>query len=168
MTTPASIPLAVDDELTCAAWIASIPGFTPAMSGPVLPPDIDANGNAAPWISTGFVTMSTVGGSPHPLLPRHEPVMQVECWATVLGSNRPPWQMAKALGQAITKATWSVRTICRVVTPVVNGVAYPPASVQGARMLTEWRRGYSDVADYAVATADLWLSWIAIDDVITT
>jgi hypothetical protein len=160
VTSPATIPLAADDELVAAAWIASIPGFTPAMAGPVLPPDIGPDGNAAPWVSTGFVTVTTVGGSPDPLLPRHEPVMQVECWATVLGSNRPPWQLVKALGMAITRATWDHSTLNRLVTPAVNGVTYPSASVQGARMLTTWRRGYSDAADYARVTADLWLSWI--------
>ena len=163
MTTPAQVPLAVTGEMVAAAWIASVPGFTTAMTGPSLPPDVGPDGKAAPWVATGFVTVTTVGGSPRPLIPVHEPVMQVDCWTTAPGSNRPPWQMAEALGQAITRATWGRRTISRVLRPVVNGVAYPPASVQGAQVLTEWRRGYSDAADYALVTADLWLSWIQLD-----
>jgi hypothetical protein len=160
VTTPATIPLASGDEEAAVAWIASVPGFTPAMVGTVLPPDIGPDGQPAPWISTGFVTVTVAGGSPGPLLPRNEPVIMVQCWATVPGSNRPPWQLAKALGSAITLATWNTRNISRLVTPVVNGVGYPPVSVQGAKMLTSFRRLYSDAADYATVTGNLWLSWV--------
>jgi hypothetical protein len=167
MTTPATIPLAPDDELVAAAWIASIPGFTAAMTGPTLPPDITPDGEPAPWISTGYVTVAVAGGNPDDLLPVHRPVIDVQCWATVPGSNRPPWQMAKALANAITKATWDRTTLNRVVTPVVNGVTYPTASVQGAKVLTAFRRLYSDTADYACVQGDLWLSWICQSDQIT-
>ena len=134
------------------------------MTGPVLPPEVNRKGIAAPWVKTGFVQVEVVGGSPDPLLPVRRPVLSVTCWTTVLGSNRPPWDQAYAMGSAILKATWDRHTINRLLTPVINGVAYEPAQVQGAKMLTQFRRGYSDVADFANVTADLWLSWIAVGD----
>jgi hypothetical protein len=160
VTTPATIPLAANDELAAVAWISSITGFTPAMVGTALPPPVGPGDTPAPWIGTGFVTVSVVGGSPDPLLPRNEPVIGVECWATAPGSNRPPWQLAMALASAITLATWNTRNISRRLIPDVNGVEYPPVTVQGAKMLTAFRRLYSDEADYACVSGDLWLSWV--------
>lgn len=160
------IPVADDDEIVAAEWIATIPGFSRAMTGPVLPPDVNGDGSPAAWLATGFVTVMTAGGTPDALLPVHRPVIEVKCWAAVPGSNRPPWQMAKALGSAITKATWDRITMSRPLDPVVNGVACPRAVVQGARMLQHFRRLYADDADYAVVQADLWLEWVTPSDVI--
>jgi hypothetical protein len=153
------------DVLVAIGWIAGIPGFTTGMVGARLPPDTDqADGTATPvpaaWIQTGFVTVQTVGGGMDPMLPRHEPVVQVDCWATLPGSNDPPWGMAEALGEAITVAAWQRAASVRVVTPVVNGVEYPSAVVQGAYLPTGFRRLYDDAADYARITANLALSWV--------
>jgi len=160
MTSP-SLPNAPNDEITACAWIASIPDFDTSMVGTTLPPDADPDGTPAPWLQTGYVTVAVAGGSPDPLLPVRRPVLDVQCWATVPGSNRPPWMDAFALAEAIQKACWDRHTQNRTVTPVVNGIDYPVVSVQGARLLTTWRRLYSDEADYACLSADLWLSWIA-------
>lgn len=159
MTTPA-LPLYPSDELVCAAWIATIPGFTTAMTGTVLPPDADDAGNPAPWLQTGFVTVATVGGTPDPLLPVHRPVMEVKCWAAVPGSNKPPWMMAAALASAIQRAAWDRYTIARPLTPVLNGVTYPLAVVQSAYMAQSFRRIYDDAADYACFQADMGLQWV--------
>lgn len=165
MTSP-PFPLEPSDELAGVAYIANIPGFTAAMVGTVLPPDADESGQPAPWLQTGFVTVAVAGGNPDPLLPVRRPVLDVQCWASVPGSNRPPWNQAFALANAITKATWDRRGLGRLVLPAVNGVEYPAVSVQGARVVTSPRRLYSDAADYAAVSIDLWLWWTAPAEVI--
>lgn len=163
----ADLPLIASDDLVAAAWIATIPHFTPAMTGTRLPPDVNPDGTAAAWLKTGFVTVSVVGGTPHALLPVHKPVIEVKCWVAVPGSNLPPWEDAKALGQAITKATWDRVTLCRRLIPASEGVAYPPAVVQGAYMATHFRPLYDDAADYACVQGDLALTWVTAADLIT-
>lgn len=166
------LPLVPSDDLVAAAWIGSIPGFTTAMTGRKLPPDTllpDSNGNTlpAPWLQTGFVTVAVVGGTPDPLLPVHRPVIEVKCWATLPGSNDPPWEWAKALGTAILHATWDRFTISRRLVPQLDGVTYPAVSVQSAYMATHFRPLFADVADYACIQGDLALSWTGACDLIT-
>lgn len=163
MTTPA-LPLEANDETVAVAWLASIPGLSTAMVGPVLPPDVDPDGSQAPWIQTGYVSVAVVGGNPDPLLPVSRPVIQVDCWAAVPGSNKPPWNMALALSRVVLRATWSRTGIPRPLTPTVNGVAYPTAVVQAATVVTSFRRLYDDQADYARVQGDLQLSWVMPHD----
>lgn len=162
MTSP--LPLLPNDELVAAAWIASIPGLTPAMVGTQLPPDVNPDGSVASWIATGFVTVSVVGGNPDPLLPVSRPVLQVDCWATVPGSNKPPWGKAAALASVIRNATWDRIRTPRPLAAAVNGIEYPLAVVQGAYLATAPRRLYDDQGDYARYEFDLVLSWIAPAD----
>jgi hypothetical protein len=159
---PAPMPT---DLLVAAAWIGTISGFTTEMVDEKLPPDeLPAEGRKkarpAPWLKTGFVTVATVGGGVDAYLPRHDPVIQVDCWAALPGSNNPPWHQAEALGEAITVATWQRTGFNRLLAPVVNGIAYPSAVVQGAYMATPFKRLYSDAADYARVTGNLALSWV--------
>jgi hypothetical protein len=160
----APLPLLPNDELVATAWIASIPSLSTAMVGTQLPPDVDPDGSAAPWIATGYITVAVVGGSPDPLLPINRPVLQVDCWATVPGSNKPPWQKAAALASTIRYATWDRIRIARPLVAAVNGVEYPLAVVQSAYLATAFRRLYDDEGDYAHYQADLALSWIAPND----
>lgn len=159
-----SLPLAASSELVAAAWIGSIPGLSQAMVGTLLPPDVNADDTPAAWVDTGFVTVSVVGGNPDPLLPVERPVMQVDCWATVPGSNKPPWLKAAALAAAIQRATWDRYRIPRPLAITVNGVAYPSAVVQGAAMVSHFRRIYDDQGDYARYQGDLALSWVTVND----
>jgi hypothetical protein len=166
LTTFTRPPLQPTTVLVATAWIATIPGFTPEMVGPRLPPDVlprDGAGTAypAPWLKTGFITVTLITGGPDPYLPRHNPVVGVDCWAAQPGSNSPPWHMAEALGEAITVATWQRTGFNRKLTPVVEGVTYPDAVVQGVYLdATGFRRLYDDAADYARVTANLALSWV--------
>lgn len=134
------------------------------MVGPVLPPDVNADGSVASWISTGFITVAVAGGNPDPLLPVSRPVIQVDCWAALPGSNKPPWNMALALSRAVLRATWDRHRIPRPLVPVVNGVTYPACVVQGATVVTSFRRLYDDQADYARVQGDLQLSWVMAHD----
>lgn len=163
MTIP--LPLEPNDELVAAAWLASIPGLSPAMVATTLPPDVDPRtGNPAAWVTTGFVTVSVAGGNPDAMLPVNRPVMQVDCWATRPGSNKPPWWQAAAIASVIRRATWNLVAIPRPLTITANGVAYPGAIVRAAYMATAFRRLYADSADYAQYSGDLALDWIKVPD----
>lgn len=153
------------DVLVAAEWIATIPGFTREMTGERLPPDVlpptpEQPIRPAPWLRTGFVTVQSVGGGLDPDVPRRNPVMQVDCWAALPGSNDPPWRMCEALGEAIWLATMQRTTFNRPLVLVVNGVEYTTAVVQGVYLATSFKRLYSDAADYARITGNLALSWV--------
>jgi hypothetical protein len=165
VTTPA-LPLEANDESVAVAWLSSITGLSAAMVGPVLPPDVNPDGTVASWISTGYITVAVVGGNPDPMLPVSRPVIQVDCWATLPGSNKPPWNMALALSRAVLRATWSRTGVPRPLTPVVNGAQYPVSVVQSATVLTSFRRLYDDQADYARVSGDVQLSWVMAHDIL--
>jgi hypothetical protein len=153
------------DLLVARTWIGTIEGLTTEMVGEKLPPDVlPAEGRKrarpAPWLKTGFITVSVVGGDVDPYLPRHSPVIGVDCWAALPGSNDPPWHMAEALGEAIWLATLARTGFNRPLTPVVNGVTYPAAVVQGVYIATPFKRLFADAADYARVTGNLALSWV--------
>lgn len=159
---PAPMPT---DVLVAAAWIATIPGFTADMTGERLPPDVlpptaGKRIRPAPWLKTGFVTVQVVGGSPDPYLPRHAPVISVDCWASKPGSNDPPWRQAEALGEAIWLATLQRTGFNRPLDLTVEGVAYPTAVVQGVYLAASFRRLYDDAADYARVNGNVALSWV--------
>lgn len=153
------LPLEPNDEIVAVAWIASVPGLSDAMVGTTLPPDVNQYGRPT-WASTGYVTVAVAGGNPDALLPVNRPVIQVDCWASVPGSGKPPWLQAAAIAQAIQHATWERHNISRPLSVSAGGVAYPRAIVQGASMATSFRRIYDDAGDYARYQGDLWLSWI--------
>lgn len=161
MTTP--LPLLATTEQTVAAWIASIPGIIALGGmqavGTTLPADANPDGTPAAWTQTGYVTVSVVGGSPDIYLPVKKPVIQVDTWATVPGSNLPPWQMANVLMETIRYATLQRKGFNRVLALSAGGIGYPSAVVDSAYFLTEPRRSYSDAADYAHFLADVQFVW---------
>ncbi len=150
------------DELVAVAWIGSIPGISPQMVATQLPEDANADGTPADWVAArrGFITVTVVGGSPEPILPISKPVLQVDCWAVIPGSNKPPWGVANRLAEAIKHATWDRVTASRRLAITVKDVQYPPAVVLAARLATQPRRMWSDEGDYARYQCDLALDWI--------
>jgi hypothetical protein len=158
-------PLQATDLLVAAAWIGSVDGFTMQMVGEKLPPDVlppepGKPVRPAPWLETGFITVSRSGGGADPNVPRRSPVIGVDIWCTLPGSNDPPWHMADAIGEAIWLATMARTGFNRKLAIEVEGIAYPSAVVQSAYMATDFRRLYSDAADYARVQGDLALSWV--------
>lgn len=172
MTTPADLPLRLNSELVTVAWLAAIPHIATlgglALVDTDLPPDADAAGQPAPWTQTGFITVAVSGGNEDLYLPVSRPTMQIDCWATDPGSDVPPWDMAFDLASAIRDACHARPTRSREPLQVTkNGVAYPAAIVQGAAVVTSFRRTYADAADYARVTGDLWLSWKTAGQILT-
>jgi hypothetical protein len=163
VTTP-TLPLRLSDTAVAEAWIATIPEIAavagPAMVGSELPPSVDPDTNQpAAWLETGYFVVSVFGGTPDPMLPVHKPIMQVDCYFTVPGSNDPPWESAEALASAIQAACWRWHHIPRPVPVTVNGVAYPTAIVQSAWVQRTFERMYADAADYARVQGDVGLVW---------
>lgn len=166
-TTPV-LPLHPSDEQVAENFIGTIPDIA-AIGGTsivatMLPADVDSSGRPAAWVKTGFITVSVVGGSPDTYLPVNRPVIQVDCWATVPGSSKPPWKMAAALSSAIRYACWQRTGMNRVLAITASGVSYPSAVVQSAYMVTSFRRLYSDAADYARYSGDMQLDWVTVND----
>jgi hypothetical protein len=148
-------------DLVAPAFVASIPGLTADGVGNVLPHDDSL------WSAHGYVLVpATVGGSPWSTGPVRRPVCQVECWATTPGSSRPPWGKAGQLAEQIRLATYDRHNFGRALAIVSGTVAFAGARVLGAMMLTEPRRVYGDVEDYAGIVFDLQLDWIAAGEVL--
>lgn len=164
MPAPPLVPLRPTTELVAVSWIGSCDGLSAQMVATTLPSDTNADGSIASWVSTGFITVAVVGGAPDPMLPVKRTVIQADCWATVPGSNKPPWFKANALAEAIRYACWSRTNIPRPLTITANGVSYPSAVVLSAYLATEPRRIYSDAADYSRYSMDVALTWVTVND----
>lgn len=159
-----------NSELVAAGWLASIPGWSPAMVGTTLP-RIGSQGPLPSWATTGFATVAVVGGTPAGLMPVAEPVVSINLWAvnaTVAGaptgpinvSNKPPWGKVSQLAEQIRVAAYVLdKNSARSVAMPVAGYAH--ASVMGAELLTEPRRMPSDVASYARFQMEIRLTWAA-------
>jgi hypothetical protein len=165
---PPSLPLLATSELVGISWIGSIPAIASLagtqMVATQLPADVNPDGTEAAWLQTGFITVKVVGGSPDIYLPVKKPVFEIACWAAKPGSNKPPWWQANVIAETIRYATLQRTGFNRVLTLGANGVAYPGAVVTSAYFATEFRRLYSDSADYALYQADLAVTWQTIGD----
>lgn len=161
MTMPPLTDPVPTDELVAVAWIGSIDGIGDDIVATQLPEDANKDGTPADWVvkRRGFATVAVVGGSPAPDLPISHAVFQVDCWATLPGSNKPPWQVANRLAAQILAACLDRTAMRRPLTLTVKGVPYPAAAVQAATALTVPRRMPDDVGDYARYQFDLQLSW---------
>ena len=155
-------------ELVAVSWIATIPGIGPDIVATQVPPDANKDGTPAAWVARGqgFVQVIAIGGNPDPLLPVHRTVFQVDTWAAKPGSNKPPWEIANVLAETIVFATWDRVTLSRRLDIRVKGEPYPPAVVQGARVLTDPRRTWGDTGAYAHYSMDLQLQWMSLRDVL--
>ena len=149
------------NDLVAQAWIRSIPGLVADGVAGQLPKDETS------WAQNGFVVVpTTVGGTPHSTIPIRRPVCQVECWGTVPGSSRLPWEIPNQLAEQIRFGTYDRTSFGRPLNITVGKVAYPTAFVRSATCLTEPRRIWSDAGDYAGFMFDLALIWVATGEVV--
>ena len=154
-------PAHVSSDLVAVAWIATVTDLTADGVGTQLPPQDTT------WSANGYIVVPvTVGGSPHSTMPVRRPVCQVECWATIPGSGIPPWNRAADLAEQIRIATYDRLNFGRMLAITENGVVYPAAMCRSARILTEPRQIWGDVADYAGYSFDLALQWIQVGETI--
>jgi len=158
-----------DSELVAQGWLAAISGWSSAMVGTTLP-RLGPTGPLPGWVSTGFVTVGVVGGTPASHVPQAQPVLSINCWAvnaTCAGpgqpinqKNKPPWGVASQLSRQIVAAAYVLdKGIGRAVTIPAPGYAH--AAVLSALLLSEPRRMPADLASYARYQFDLQLTWVA-------
>jgi hypothetical protein len=160
MSTPTPT-LHCPNDLVCAAWIRTIPGLTADGVAAQLPSDETS------WAANGFVVVPmTVGGSPHDTMPLRRPVVQVEAWGTVPGSDKLPWGIPNQLCEQIRAGTYDRLNFGRPLAITSGPVAYPSARVLSAKVMTEPRRVFSDAGDYAGYQMDLQFQWVQLGEVI--
>jgi len=148
--------LRANTDLVAVAWLGGVAGLTAAMVGAQLPAD------ATTWITSGFVTVRTSGGRPVLDNALRGPVVTVDTWACKPTSSKPPWNRANELAELVVRACYprtdAERTnLCRLLT--LPG-SYPAVRVLSAYPVTEPRRSYGDIGDYASYTFDLQLNWV--------
>jgi hypothetical protein len=143
------------NELVMRSWLQGISGVPVNQIGTTLPGDNSA------WAASGYVEISVIGGSADLYSPIRRPVFQVDCWAVMLNSSRPPWHKANQLAEVIFNHCYgSVDSDSSPQRKVVLPAVYRDARVIGARAVNEPRRVPSDEARFARYQFDLQLDWV--------
>ncbi|MGW5175903.1 hypothetical protein ACWERY_16265 [Streptomyces sp. NPDC004082] len=138
MTTPV---LHATPELVTTAWLISVVGDRVATTLPK--PGVDGT---LSWADGGFVTHVVAGGSSNMYVPLRTPVMGLSCWAANPGSQKPPWNQAATLAEAIVAACLNHDAIPqRLALPS----GYPNAQVLSAYTVGDPRRINDDSSSYA-------------------
>lgn len=146
-----SLRLRATPELVAEAWLKTIVGDRVATT---LPKDNSS------WAASGFCTLVTAGGTPNMYVPLREPVIGVDCWANNPQSQKPPWNKAAMLAEAIVAACQDHRNIGQTVT-LPSG--YPAAAVRSAYVTGDPRRIPDDPSSYArYSIPGLALAWVEV------
>lgn len=143
------LPRYATTERVAVAWLASLPTFSAGMVGTELP-------DGTTWAATGFLVVTTVGGSSEINYPLAHPRISVQCYAVSPDTGVPPWNLAGDLAAAIDAG-------CQAATGVEQFLTLPNCD-QNARLLSAYttgipRRSYGDMGDYAVIVTDVALHW---------
>lgn len=138
-------------EQVAVAWLKTIDGVPVNGVATTLP------GDNSTWAASGFVTVTTVGGSPGVDTPLSHPVVQVDCWACNVNSQKPPWGKAGSLASLIKHACYR-DPFPQVVLDL--GAQFHQAMVQAVYAVTEPRRLTDDPADFARVSMDLLVHWV--------
>lgn len=148
MTTPV---LRATPELVAEAWLKTVVGDRVATT---LPKNIDG------WTENGFVTLVVAGGTPNLYVPLREPAVGVDCWAVNPQSQKPPWNKAACLAEAIQAACYEHAAIPQIVTLPTG---YPAARVLSAYTTGEHRRVPDDPSSYArYSIPGLVIVWVEV------
>ena len=146
-----SLRLRATPELVAEAWLKTVVGDRVATT---LPKDNSS------WAASGFVTLVTAGGTPNAYVPLREPVIGVDCWANNPQSQKPPWNKAAALAEAIQAACYDHPAIPQ---PVTLPAGYPAALVRSAYTTGEPRRIHDDASSYArYSIPGLVIAWVEV------
>lgn len=138
-------------ELLMVAWIKSLSGIPEGGVATKLPSD------PAMWAAAGFVQVGVVAGSPEVHTPLRGPVVQIDCWANNINSEKVPWGKASALAETIVNACYKNNQ---------QRVFGMPVGFTAARLLCVWpliepRRIPDDEAGFARVSVDLAVRWTA-------
>lgn len=151
MTTPT---LRATPELVATAWLKTVVGDIVSTTLPK--PGTDG----LSWEATGFVTLTIVGGTPNLYVPLRTPVMGVDCWAANSQSQKPPWNKAACLAEAVQAACYDHAGIPQTVA-LPSG--YPDARVLSAYTTGDHRRVNDDASSYArYSIPGLVIAWTEV------
>lgn len=146
-----SLQLRATPELVATAWLKTVVGDRVATT---LPKD-----NAS-WAASGFCTLVLAGGTPNMYVPLRDPAMGVDCWAFNPDSQKPPWNKAAALSEAIVAACQDHQAIAQTV---ALPTGYPAAQVKSAYVTGEPRRIPDDPSSYArYSIPGLVIAWTEV------
>jgi hypothetical protein len=156
-----------DSYLVMAGWLQAQLGLDGTRVGQILPPRTvpdpsDPSGQAtlpAPWITGGgFLMLTSVSALAHPdELEIFQDVFQVDAYAAVAGSVKPPYGLASELAQRGYAAT-KQRSGCGVFPPLP--AAYQRAQVRTVNGVTRPRRfPDADATGLARFQFELMINW---------
>lgn len=146
-----SLQLRATPELVATAWLKTVVGDRVATT---LPKD------NATWAASGFCTLVTAGGTPNMYVPLRDPAIGVDCWAVNPQSQKPPWNKAAVLAEAIQGACYDHPAISQTVTLPAG---YPTARVLSAYTTGESRRIHDDASSYArYSIPGLVIAWTEV------
>lgn len=136
------------------AWLATLPGLTPAMVGDKLPEDNST------WAASGFVTAKGVGGTPEMYVPLREPVVSIDCYtAPPAGSRDADWNQAENLANAVLAACQNTASFGA---RLAGTDGFPDMRVLQAHALKDPRPIFGDKSFYAHYQFDLQMYWIQL------
>lgn len=158
------MPMNPNSDLVGEKFLAGITGLNATMVATTLPRD------PTTWASfgqnKGFVVVTVVAGDPDPNLPIRNPVYQIDCWATRVGSTNPPWGTANYLAELIRTHIEARPVLYKRTFTFTDKGDYSGARVIEAILRTEPRRGITpgpsatgDEGGYARYLMDLELRW---------
>lgn len=146
-----TLQLRATPELVATAWLKTVVGDRVATT---LPKD------NATWSASGFCTLVTAGGSPNMYVPLRDAAIGVDCWAVNPQSQKPPWNKAAALAEAIQAACYDHPAIPQRLTLPAG---YPQAQVLSAYTTGEHRRIPDDPSSYArYSIPGLVIAWTEV------
>lgn len=158
------MPFNPNNDLVAEKWVGGVPGLVPAMVATTLPRDVTT------WTTIqtakAFVVVTVIAGNQDLHLPIRKPVVQVDCWATRIGSTNPPWGTANLVAEMIRENIDARPVLYKRRLTFTDKGDYRAALVQEAIMRTEPRRAITpgtptgDEAGYARYMFDLELQWV--------
>lgn len=139
-------------SLVMVAWLRQVVGLAAAMTLP------EPRG----WFTTGFATVTPVGGNPGVYLPERAPVFQVDCWAVnpaaagaVSVSRKIPRAEANELADRVVMSGY-------VLSPpeVTLPAQYLPVWIESVIAISEVREVPEPDNSYAHYSVDVQLRWV--------
>ena len=146
-----SLQLRATSELVATAWLKTVVGDRVATT---LPKDNTS------WAASGFVTIVNAGGTPNMYVPLRDPATGVDCWAFNPDSQKPPWNKAAILAEAIAAACQDHAAIPQNLTLPTG---YPAVQIKSAYLTGEPRRVPDDPSSYArYSIPGLVIAWAEV------
>jgi hypothetical protein len=109
----------------------------------------------------GFVQAVGISEQSGMYVPLHSSVIAVSCWATNVGSGKPPWGKANQLAEGIKVACLDHDNF-PVTLDLSSFGAYTSARVHSAYFINEPHRIPSDEGSYARYDGDLQVHWVPL------